>query len=87
MKKKTIIVLSVVVAVLGAVSSALLLENFRSESAIIFDANVEALTRGESGGLGQMCSQTGTPGGYDIKLCTNCSKGSYAMDAVAFCNK
>ena len=53
----------------------------------MFNANVEALARGESGGSWIMCSQSGNDGDHRMRLCSNCrSEGNYALDAVAFCN-
>ncbi|MBR1573641.1 MAG: hypothetical protein IJ652_02195 [Bacteroidales bacterium] len=55
----------------------------------LFEKNVEALARGESGILGPMCSKTATRGDYYMKLCSSCrgSYGHYAMDVVAYCPK
>lgn len=54
----------------------------------LFEANVEALARGEIGGSRIMCSQSGTPGDHKMPLCTNChgSKRYYKLDYVAFCD-
>lgn len=81
MKRKAIIV-GVVLCVVMAIAIAVKL----SRPATLFDANVEALSRSESG-FGRMCSQTGTSGRHRMPLCSSCSSGQgyYAMDAVAFC--
>ena len=54
----------------------------------LFNANVEALARGESGSLGVMCSQSGNPGKHLMPRCTNCNETpqKYRLDFVAFCN-
>ena len=86
MKKSQIIGLIATVVVV-AISAFFAAESVCSESDAIFEANVEALTRGESSGFGPMCSQTGNAGDSYMKLCSNCggSMGHYAMDRVAFC--
>ena len=50
--------------------------------------NVDYIVKDDFGTFGPMCSQTGKPGSVRMKLCSNCAGlfGSYAMDAVAFCN-
>lgn len=86
MKKSQIIGLIATVVVV-AISAFFAAESFRSESDAIFEANVEALTRGESSGFGPMCSQTGTQGEWLMKLCSDCDAPLklYDMDRVAFC--
>ncbi len=87
MKRKSIITaISAAVAVV-ALSAFFAAESFRSEPDAIFEANVEALTRGESSGFGPMCSQTGTQGEWLMKLCSDCDAPLklYDMDRVAFC--
>lgn len=87
MKRKSIIAAIAATVVVVAISAFFTAESFRSEPDAIFEANVEALTRGESSGFGPMCSQTGNAGDTYMKLCSNCggSMGHYAMDRVAFC--
>ena len=50
--------------------------------------NVDYIVKDDFGTVGPMCSQTGKSGSVRMKLCSNCTGlfGSYAMDAVAFCN-
>ena len=49
---------------------------------------VEALSRGESGSFGPLCSKTERTGIYRMKSCKDCDgpTGKYAMDIVAYCN-
>ena len=86
MKKSQIIGLIATVVVV-AISAFFAAESVCSESDAIFEANVEALTRGESSGFGPMCSQTGTQGEWLMKLCSDCDAPLklYDMDRVAFC--
>lgn len=81
MKKRVLVILSM--SLLLAASMVTFIK--KSEMAI-FETNVEVLARSEGGGFGPMCSKTGNPGSYNMKLCSECvSNGKYAMDVVAFC--
>ena len=72
----------------AAVSASVYVNNGKNSLDELFNANVEALTRGEIGGSGIMCSQSGTPGDHKMPRCTDCygPKRSYKLDYVAFCN-
>ena len=87
MKTKLLFVGIGVVLLAAAVSILVYVNNGKNSMAEIFNANVEALADNESGGFGEMCSQTGNPGSHSMPLCSKCdgSKGNYAMDYVAFC--
>ena len=85
--KKVLSIAAVAALVAAAVSISVYVNGGRNEMDDLFYANIEALARSEGGGFGAMCSQTGTPGNYRMKDCSNCSgsMGSYAMDKVAYC--
>ena len=85
MKKLIVVAVSAIVAVSAGIFAY---QNSESNYDDMFSANVEALADQESGGFGPMCSQTGTPGNFMMKRCSNCNGPlrSYAMDYVAFCN-
>ena len=52
----------------------------------LFKANVEALSRSEVGGLGEICAQSPKPGKYRMKYCSTCGRhGYYTRDYIAFC--
>ncbi len=52
----------------------------------LFRANVEALTRTEIGGFGELCSQSPKPGDVRMKYCSTCSAyGYYTKEFLAFC--
>ena len=87
MKKLALIATAAFLSV-AAVSAFVYVNNGKNSMGELFNANVEALTRSESGGFGSMCSQTGKWGNYRMKLCSACNGpvGDYAMDYVAFCN-
>ena len=72
----------------GPLSASVYVNNGRNSMDDLFNANVEALARNESGGSSVMCSQTRNSGNYYMKDCSNCggSFNYYAMDRVAFCN-
>lgn len=72
----------------GPLSAFVYVNNGRNSMDDLFNANVEALARNESGGSSVMCSQTRNSGNYYMKDCSNCggSFNYYAMDRVAFCN-
>ena len=74
-------------AALAVSAAAIIAVNANNRMDEQFEANVGALARGESGGFGPMCSQTGNSGTYYMKLCNNCngSFGHYALDQVAYC--
>lgn len=77
-------------AVAAVAGFALLASGNLRRSDDLFQENLEVLADGEGWpGFGPMCSQTGTPGTYIMKLCSSCSGGMgyYAMDYVAFCTK
>lgn len=84
MKKQIIISVAafaiIVIACLGVIMTS-------RNSGDLVNANIEALSRGEGGLFGPMCSKSGTSGNYYMKLCSQCkgSFGHYAMDVVAFC--
>ena len=87
MKKKVFLVAGAVFFA-AAVSAIVYVNNERNSMDELFNANVEALARGEIGGSRIMCSQSGTPGDHKMPLCTNChgSKRYYKLDYVAFCD-
>lgn len=72
----------------GPLSASVYVNSGRNSMDDLFNANVEALARNESGGSSVMCSQTRNSGNYYMKDCSNCggSFNYYAMDRVAFCN-
>ena len=86
MKQKIYFTLLSVMFFLATFSVGICVNKKNSDLNALFEANVEALTRAESGS-GQMCSQTGRTGNYYMRLCSDCSlpRGYYAMDSVAFC--
>ena len=85
MKKKFVLIAGAVLPA-SSMSTLVYLKN-ENKADDLFWANVEALARSESSGLGRMCSQSGNSGNYYMVLCSNCdgNPGSYAMDYVAFC--
>ncbi len=85
--KRNILLAAGAVLVAATVSAFVYVKNESNSMDELFDANVEALTRSESGGFGPMCSQTGNSGEHFIKLCSNCEGKSdyYALDRVAYC--
>ncbi|MCM1177400.1 MAG: hypothetical protein NC308_04370 [Clostridium sp.] len=87
MKHKLLVAVGAVLAA-AAVSVLVYVRNGNNAMDEFFNANVEALARSEGSGFGPMCSQTGNPGTYRMKLCSNCNGnlGNYAMDRVAYCN-
>ena len=72
----------------GPLSASVYVNSGRNSMDDLFNANVEALARNESGGSSVMCSQTRNSGNYYMKDCSNCggSFNYYAMDRVAFYN-
>lgn len=82
MKKKNYLLSIIFILIIGAV--------FVKEVAQAKDADlqtmVEAVDHVQSS-FGPMCSKTGRPGLYYMKICTDCrgSFGKYEMDIVAFC--
>ena len=52
----------------------------------LFRANVEALSRSEVGGFGEICAQSPKPGKFRMKYCSTCSAHDYyTRDYIAFC--
>lgn len=86
--KRSLVLAAGAVLVAAAVSAFVYVNNGRNSMDDLFNANVEALARNESGGSSVMCSQTRNSGNYYMKDCSNCggSFNYYAMDRVAFCN-
>lgn len=77
MKKKSLVLFAIAAISLSAVFIAR--STCKNESDF-FEANVEALSHDEGGGLfGPMRSQTGNSGTFYMKLCS--------MDRVAYCPK
>ena len=87
MIKKSLLIAAGAAFAAIAVSVFVYVNNGKNEMDDLFYANVEALADDEGGGFGPMCSQSGTPGTYRMKLCSHCkgSMGNFAMDYVAFC--
>ena len=86
--KKTFLLAAGAALLAAAVSAFVYVKNENNAMNNLFEANVEALARGEIGGSRIMCSQSGTPGDHKMPLCTNChgSKRYYKLDYVAFCD-
>ena len=86
--KKTFLLAAGAALLAAAVSAFVYVKNENNAMNNLFEANVEALARGEIGGSRIMCSQSGTPGDHKLPLCTNChgSKRYYKLDYVAFCD-
>ena len=86
--KKTFLLAAGAALLAAAVSAFVYVKNENNAMNNLFEANVEALARGEIGGSRIMCSQSGTSGDHKMPLCTNChgSKRYYKLDYVAFCD-
>ena len=85
--KKMILLAAGAVLLVAAVSAFVYVKNENNSMREMFNANVEALARGESGGSWTMCSQIGNDGKYLMPLCKTCgSRRYYDMDIVAYCN-
>ena len=84
---KKLLIISFAVAVL-AIGGGVFIHTALIGSDPILEANVEALSRGESGSFGPLCSKTERTGIYRMKSCKDCDgpTGKYAMDIVAYCN-
>ena len=82
---KKVVLLAAATVVLAAAAAVAIHANRQANP--VFEANVEALTRQEGGLFGPMCTQTGTPGSYRMKRCSDCDGmfGDYALDVVAWC--
>lgn len=86
MKNKS--VLSAAGAVLLATSVTTFVCTNKSDGSMdaLFKANVEALSRSEVGGFGEICVQSPKPGKFRMKYCSTCSAHDYyTRDYIAFC--
>ena len=70
--KKTFLLAAGAALLAAAVSAFVYVKNENNAMNNLFEANVEALARGEIGGSRIMCSQSGTPGDHIMPLCSNC---------------
>ena len=83
--KKTILLAAGAVLLAAAVSAFVYVKNENNSMDELFEANVEALTRNESGGQYVICVKGYVPGNKTYHLCSSCERIATGVTEMALC--